>query len=183
VLDLPAFLDGFARLASSYAAAPADRAWLRYLQHLRSDLHWPALVLVFSGMILGVVRAAKGPGRVRWTLALAFPLTYFWLISRHSQVVERNLLPIVPFLCVLAATAVVSGVSLLRRFDIPRAPRTALIAALTIAALLPPALQAVAFNRSLARTRAVEPDSPPGSPSGFRPRSDTESRKGLPDRA
>jgi hypothetical protein len=62
------------------------------------------------------------------------------------------LLPILPSLCILAATAVVSGVSLLRRYEIPRAPRTALIAGLTIAALMPPALKAIDFNRTIGRT-------------------------------
>ncbi len=68
----------------------------------------------------------------------------------------RYLLPIVPPLCILAATAVVSGVSLLRRYEIPRAPRTALIAALTIAALLPPALVSIGWVRDAARTSTVD---------------------------
>jgi hypothetical protein len=42
-------------------------------------------------------------------------------------------------------------VSLLRRYEIPRAPRTALIAALTVAALLPPAVSAVSYDRTLTR--------------------------------
>ena len=49
-----------------------------------------------------------------------------------------------------------SGVSLLRRFDIPRTPRTALIGSLTVAALLPPALQAIAFDINLGRTSTIE---------------------------
>jgi hypothetical protein len=61
-----------------------------------------------------------------------------------------------PELCILAAAAVVSGVSLLRRYDIPRAPRTALIAGLTIAALLPPALQAVEWNLDAGRTSTMD---------------------------
>ena len=61
------------------------------------------------------------------------------------------MLPLLPFVCLLAAVAVVSGVSLLRRFDIPRWARTALIAGLTIAALLPPAIGAVRFNIDASR--------------------------------
>jgi hypothetical protein len=61
-------------------------------------------------------------------------------------------MPAMPFACVLAAIAVISGVSLLRRFDIPRAPRTALIVALTVAAVLPPSVKAVQFVQTLGRT-------------------------------
>ena len=112
--------------------------------------------MVIAGLILGIVRAVRGPGRVRWTLAVTFPLVYFWVISGQTLVFGRYLMPLIPFVCVLAASAVVSGVSLLRRFDIPRAPRTALIAGLTVAALLPPAIQAVGFNMMITRTSTVE---------------------------
>jgi hypothetical protein len=56
-----------------------------------------------------------------------------------------------PALCVLAACAVISGVSLLRRYEIPRTPRRLLIAGLTVAAVLPPGLVAVSFDRMIAR--------------------------------
>ena len=98
----------------------------------------------------------RGPGRVRWALAVVFPLVYLWMLSGQRIVFARYLLPAVPFLCVLAAAAVVSGVSLLRRYEIPRAPRTALIAALTIAALLPPALMSIQWDRDTARRSTVD---------------------------
>jgi 4-amino-4-deoxy-L-arabinose transferase-like glycosyltransferase len=157
ILDLPGFLNGFAHLSSSYSAQmPLEAPAVTYLKHLRNSLHWPALLLAVAGMILGAVRAVRGPGRVRWTLAVMFPLLYFSFISRQSLVFGRYLLPLLPFLCLLAAAATVSGVSLLRRFDIPRAARTALIAALTVAALLPPAAQAVGFNLMMSKTSTVE---------------------------
>ena len=157
VLDLPGFLNGYARLAGYYNRRElAEAAGVTYLKHLRNALHWPAFLMVLAGLVLGIVRAARGPGRVRWTLAVVFPVVYFWLISRQTLVFGRYLIPLIPFVCVLAASAVVSGVSLLRRFDIPRAPRTALIAGLTVAALLPPAIQAVSFNMMIMRTSTVE---------------------------
>jgi hypothetical protein len=60
-----------------------------------------------------------------------------------------------PFACVLAATAVVSGISLLRRFSIPRALRTALIITLTVATLLPATIMSIGFDRMLAKKNAV----------------------------
>lgn len=157
ILDLPGFLNGYARLAGYYSdSPPVDPIWLVYLKHLRNALHWPASLMVLAGLLLGTVRAIRGPGRVRWTLAVVFPLVFFWVVSRQTLIYARYLMPLIPFVCILAAAAVVSGVSLLRRFDIPRAPRTALIAALTVAALLPPAMRAIGWNMLVSRTRTVE---------------------------
>lgn len=152
VIDLPGFLDGFAYLASHYAKdAPAEAPWLTYTKHIRISLQWPGFLLAIAGVVLAVVRAARGPARVRWMLSLVFPLLFFWFISRQAIVYGRYVMPLIPFLCVLAAAAVVSGVSLLRRFDIPRTARTALIAGLTAAAIVPPALAAINFNRTHSR--------------------------------
>lgn len=157
VLDLPGFLNSFARLAGEYRyTGPREAPWLTYLKHLRLTFGWPALLLAGGGLGLGLVRLVRGPGRVRWALVVTFPLLYFWIISHQHIVYGRYLLPLVPFLCVLAAAAVVSGVSLLRRYEIPRAPRTILIAGLTIAALLPPALQAIGFNRTIAKRTTAD---------------------------
>ena len=152
VLDLPVFLNAFAKLMSHYTAAPpGEPGWLIYLKHLRLNFQWPGFLLALAGVGLAVVRASRGPGRVRWMLAVVIPVLFFWFVSRQSSLIfGRYLLPVVPFLCVLAAVAVVSGVSLLRRFSIPRAVRTALIAGLTAAALVPPAVRAVNFNRDRA---------------------------------
>ena len=152
VLDLPGFLNGYGRLTASYTAEPPAPPWTIYLKHLRDGLHWPAFLLALAGAAIAVWRASKGPGRVRWTLALVFPIVFFWFVSRHSLVFGRYLLPLVPFVCLLAGAAVVSGVSLLRRFSIPRALRTALIAGLTVATILPPGLTSLGFNSRFRRT-------------------------------
>jgi len=157
ILDLPGFLNAFARLANEYRVEPAESAWIVYLKLLlRHAFQWPALLLAAGGLGLGIVRLVRGPGRVRWALAVVFPLVYLWMIRGQGLIFARYLLPAVPPLCVLAATAVVSGVSLLRRYEIPRAPRTALIAGLTIAALLPPALVSIRWDRDAAKTATVD---------------------------
>lgn len=156
-LDLPGFLNGVAPLTGAYRGdPPPEPAWRLYLHELRRNFQWPALLLVFGGVVLAAVRAVGGPGRIRWTLALTFPLLYLWFVSRQALAFGAHLLPVLPFLCLLAAAAVVAGVSLLRRFDIPRPVRTALILGLTIAAILPPGIRAVRFARDLARRSTVD---------------------------
>lgn len=158
ILDLPGFLDSFARLANQYRVAViGESLWVLYLKYLlRHAFGWPAFLLALGGMGLGVVRLVRGPGRVRWTLAVVFPLVYYTMLTTQNIVFARYLLPLTPSLCVLTAAGVVSGVSLLRRYEIPRAARTALIAGLTIAALLPPALISIRSDRDMARESTID---------------------------
>lgn len=153
VLDLPTFLDDFARLAVHFkvGSTPAEPPWITYVKHLLIQFGYPAMLLAVAGFILAIVRIVKGPGRVRWAVLLVMPIVQFYMISGQQIVFARYLLPMVPMLCLLAATAVVSGVSLLRRYEIPRAPRAALIAALTVAALAHPAWASITFDRLIGR--------------------------------
>lgn len=158
ILDLPAFLNGFARLSGEYRTrnASGEPIWMLYLKYLRIGFGWPGMILITVGLVLGSTRVVRGPGRVRWALAIAFAAVYFAFVSRQQIVYGRYLLPMFPVLCLLVAAAVVSGVSLLRRFEIPRAPRRALIALLTVAAILPPAWQAVGYDRMISRKSTTE---------------------------
>jgi 4-amino-4-deoxy-L-arabinose transferase-like glycosyltransferase len=153
LIDLPGFLNGFARLAGEYRNDPVspEPIWFLYLKHLRIAFGWPGILLVAGGLVLAIVRLVKGPGRARWALVTVFPLLHYIFISRQTIVFGRYWLPMAPALCVLAACAVISGVSLLRRYEIPRTPRRLLIAGLTVAAVLPPGLVAVSFDRMIAR--------------------------------
>lgn len=154
LLDLPGFLDRFASLTAEYrnAPPPAEPGVILYLKHLRLQFGTPGMLLIASGLIMGVIRAVRGPGRVPWALALAFAVPYFFMVAGQRIIYARYMLPLVPMLCVLAAAVVISGVSLLRRYEFPRGVRTALIAGLTFALLGPPAVTAVNFNRLIART-------------------------------
>ena len=157
LLDLPAFLNGYAHLAGYYSPkALAEPAGVTYFKHLSRSMQWPAFLLLVTGLGLGAVRAIRGPGRVRWTVTIVFPLVYFYFLSGQTLVYGRYLLPLLPSVCLLAAAGCVSGVSLLRRFDIPRAARTAIIAGVTVAAVLPPAWQSLRFMSDLTRTSTVE---------------------------
>ena len=172
VLDLPGFLDRFASLVAEYrtAAGPLESGEVLYLKHLRLQFGWAGMLLVLGGMVMGLLRAARGPGRVPWTLAVAFPLAHFMMIAEQRIVYGRYLLPLVPMLCLVAAAAVISGVSLLRRYQFPRGVRTALIAGLTLALLGPPTVTAIDYDRMISRRSTVdvayewmETNIPPGS--------------------
>jgi 4-amino-4-deoxy-L-arabinose transferase-like glycosyltransferase len=156
ILDLPAFLNGYAKLAGSYNGPPQGMGGDIAFKHLRLSLQWPAMIAILAGIVFAAVRAVRGPGRLRWTVAVVFPVFYFWFVSRQSLIFGRYLLPLLPFVCVLAGAAIVSGVSLLRRYEIPRWARTGLITALTLVTLLPPAWISVAWNRTHARTSTAD---------------------------
>ena len=152
--DLPAFLNGFAIAASPTGAGMAGDVEL--LRQLVWALQWPGVVLAFAGLSLGIVRAMTGPGHTRWTLLVSFPVAYFALVAWNGAASDAILLPLLPATTVIAAIAVISGVSLLRRFDIPRAARTALIAALTVVAVLPPAVFSIELVRQAGRESVGE---------------------------
>lgn len=156
LFDLPAFLDGLAVAVSPAAGTVTDAptGWFACLGHVQAALGWPALVLLFVGLGLGIERAIKGPGRVRWALAVAFPIVFVWVVSRRAPALSSAMLPIYPGATVLVAAAVISGVSLLRRFSFPRPVRTTLIVALTVAAILPPSIGAIRLVRDLGRVPA-----------------------------
>jgi 4-amino-4-deoxy-L-arabinose transferase-like glycosyltransferase len=152
-LDLPTFLNQFARLSSEYRspAATLDPIWQIYLKHLRNALHWPASLLVILGVGLGIARIFTGPDRINWVLATVFPLLYFRFVSTQSIFYGRYLLPLVPFLSLLAAAGVVWIVGCLRRFSLPRQARNLATVALTLAAIAPPAYNAIQFDANEAK--------------------------------
>jgi 4-amino-4-deoxy-L-arabinose transferase-like glycosyltransferase len=158
LLDLPAFLNAFAYLMTHFQprGPELEAGWIVYLKHLRLNLQWPATILLAAGVGLAIVRAVRGPGRVRWTLLIVFPLLVFWSIADSRQIYARYLMPLMPFVCLLVGIAVVSGVSLLRRFAIPRAVRTVLIVSLTVAAVLPPARASLAYLSAISRTSTLD---------------------------
>jgi len=148
LLDLPAFLNQFARLASEYRApaATAEPLWIVYLKHLRNALGWPGSLIVIAGATVGILHALLGPARLRWILATAFPFIYFYFISHQNIVYGRYLLPLLPFLSLLGAAAVVWTVEAVRHLNVPLQARNAVTVVLTLLAIVPPAYTAIQFN-------------------------------------
>jgi 4-amino-4-deoxy-L-arabinose transferase-like glycosyltransferase len=153
LLDLPTFLNQFARLSSEYRMPPStsEPLWLVYLKHLRIALRWPGSLMVIAGFAICVWRIPRDPDRLRWVLALVFPLLYFRFISQQSIVFARYLLPLVPFLSILAASAVVAAVAWMRRAGVPLRVRHAITIGLTVVAIAPPAYSAINYDADAAK--------------------------------
>ena len=158
LIDLPTFLNQFARLSSEYRAPPTtpEPIWQIYLKHLRNALHTPGVVMVLCGLALGVWRIASGPERLKWALVTVFPIVYFRFISNQNIFYGRYLLPLVPFLSILAAAAVVWSVQSIRRLNIPRQARNIATVALTLVAIAPPAYTAIGYDANAAKEWTTE---------------------------
>ncbi len=153
LIDLPTFLNQFARLSSEYRAPPntPDPIWQIYLKYLRNALLWPGSIIVLAGVALGLWRTLSGPERLRWALATMFPLVYFRFISTQNIFYGRYLLPLVPCLSLLAAAAVVWIVDCLRQLEVPRPARNAVTTVLMLASIAPPAYIAIGFDANAAK--------------------------------
>jgi 4-amino-4-deoxy-L-arabinose transferase-like glycosyltransferase len=153
-LDLPNFLNQFARLASIYKVpgVSSDPMWLSYLKHLRLALGVPGAAIAAAGLVFGVIRIIAGPDRLKWLLAIAFPLVYFRFISSQTLVFGRYLLPLVPFLSLLAAVALVRAVIWLRETPTPVAVRRCAVLAVALVAVVFPAYASMSWDRDAARS-------------------------------
>jgi 4-amino-4-deoxy-L-arabinose transferase-like glycosyltransferase len=151
VLDLPGFLTGFANLPFRPRAPDMESGWITYLKHLRIGMGWPGVLLVAAGVASALVGLIRGPDRVRWVLVLLFPLVFMDSISGRGRVFARYMLPVVPFACLLASIGLHAVVGVARRVALPQAVRIGLPAALAVAVLLPPAVAAIDFDRTMAK--------------------------------
>jgi 4-amino-4-deoxy-L-arabinose transferase-like glycosyltransferase len=164
-LDLPTFLNQFARLASEYRTSVAlpEPVWLTGLKHLRNALDvrdvWPASAFVIGpgslvalgGLALGLARILRGRDRARWLFVTAFVLVYFWFVSRQNIHYARYLLPLVPGLCLLSAAAIVEMLAKLRRMGMSFQTVNIAVVFLTIVTIAAPAYTAIRFDADQGR--------------------------------
>jgi 4-amino-4-deoxy-L-arabinose transferase-like glycosyltransferase len=136
VLALPEFLNKFAYLSHMYAVGVRlqEPAWMIYLKHLRNNFSIPGLLAAGAGLVLmvrAVWRAPRTAASMTWATTAMFALTYFWMIASQRLTFGRYVIPLLPFLCVLAGGALAWGIETLHaRVQRPR------VAALVAAALL-----------------------------------------------
>jgi hypothetical protein len=158
VIDLPTFLNQFARLSAEFRTTATfhDPVWLIYLKHLRNALQWPGSIIVAAGITLGLFKVAAGPDRAKWALITIFPLLYFRFISNQTLFFGRYLLPLLPFLSLLGAAAIAELVRQFRLTPVAPAARNAVIVALAALAIAPPAYTSIQFNASVAKVWTTE---------------------------
>lgn len=156
VLDLPAFLNGFAGLMTAYRPRPMEEpAAITYLKHLRITLGWPAALALGAGVALAAWHVVRGPARTRWALLVAFPALYFLVISRQSLIFGRYLLPMLPGACLLVSVAVMALMRSVRVAGVAGdAPgRTLLVAGVLVALIVvPPGVTSATILRQASRT-------------------------------
>ena len=121
VLDLPAFLNDYARLAANFARERGgDPGWWIYMKHVSSNLAWPAFVAALAGLVLAARQGVTGPDRVRAWMIVAFAAVYFTVMARSFQIYGRYMLPLYPVLSICAGIGVMAVVRLLPRLRVAR---------------------------------------------------------------
>jgi 4-amino-4-deoxy-L-arabinose transferase-like glycosyltransferase len=146
LLDMPAFLDGFAAQFSRFTTplpAGADAAWLLYLKHLSlAGTYWVPIAV--AGM---AIVAWRSTARTRWTPVILFTLAYFYMLSTHSHVFDRYAVPLLPMLCLFSAVAVMEVLRALDRLAALQRPaaRRLVLAVAWIAVLYGPTLRTVGW--------------------------------------
>jgi 4-amino-4-deoxy-L-arabinose transferase-like glycosyltransferase len=161
VIALPEFLNAFAYLANMYAdgAPRPEPAWLTYTKHLRNNFSLPAMVAAGGGVVLAgraLVTTRRTTATTTWALAAAFSLVYFYMIAGQRLVWGRYLLPMLPFLCILAAGTVVWLAQWVgRRWPVPHlATATGVVLVLILGAT--PTINAVGWLRTASRVSTNE---------------------------
>jgi 4-amino-4-deoxy-L-arabinose transferase-like glycosyltransferase len=161
ILNLPAFLDGFAAQFARFAApvSGTDPAWLLYVKHLSPPGGRLSVPLAAAGVLILLWRSSS---RVRWTPVILFTAAYFYVLSTHSHVFGRYALPLLPMLCLFASVAALEAVraaSRSTRLARPVVQRT-LTAAVVILLVYGPASESVRWLdlQKRADTRALAAD-------------------------
>ena len=150
LLDLPGFLNGFAYLTTSYRPRTTDQeygGWI-YLKHLRLNLSSAAFVLMFAGLAVAAFRGLIQSDRVRWLMVAAFPVLFWYSIADRSLIYGRYLLPLVPFVCLLIAIAVVWLHDVVSRVASPRIAQPVAVL-LMVLVLAPAVLMSAGFVRTM----------------------------------
>lgn len=146
VIDASRFLGDItaqeAVLGAGHGVALARGWWHHLWVTLPAAVGWPMYLAGLAGAAALLVRDAK-----KGIVVLAFPLAYYVAAGYGHTVFARYMLPVVPFLCLSAAWAIVAGARALRA---DRAVPVALSAGLCIAA--PSAIRVVQTDYLLDQT-------------------------------
>lgn len=171
LLDLPTFLNAFARLSSDYRTpvARSQSITITALKEMRNALDWrqPTMLaalplgvgslLAVAGILLALWRSLIArPARTPWALATLFPLLYFWFVTRQNLHYARYLLPMVPFVSLLTAAVIVRLAARAAAMRMSAGARAAIVTALVAAAIVPPLWMAIGFDLNASKVWTTE---------------------------
>ena len=157
VLDMPAFLNDYARLAAIFARERGgDPGWSIYLKHFSNSVSMAATAVVGIGLAAVLLRGftretERGPA---WML-LAFVAIYFSVMAGSYQIYARYLLPLLPPLAIACGVGVVSIVNWVRPRAASRWVPAMVGAGLAALVLVTPTVSAVEFGRSLVQPSTI----------------------------
>ncbi len=157
LLDLPAFLNDYARLAAIFARERGgDPGWAIYLRHLQLAVGTPALWLTGIGLIGAIWRALVGPDRARWLVLVLFPVVYFHVMAGSYQIYGRYLMPLLPFAAILTATAITMIAARLLQTRVKPPVVQLATAALVVVAFIVPVRASIDFTTMLGRETTMD---------------------------
>jgi 4-amino-4-deoxy-L-arabinose transferase-like glycosyltransferase len=134
-------------LGGGHAGLDLGRGWRYHLIFtLRYGLGLPMLAMALGGAIWLVAQRSW-----RAAILLSFPVVYYYELGSGLTVFTRYMVPIVPFMCVTAAVFIDRVSDAAARVSSSSVVRSSVTAALVAAAVLPPLVQSIAFDRLLAR--------------------------------
>src|SRR4029078_12313962 len=122
VIDMPGFLDGFARQFARLAGPVRgeDPAWLLYAKHLSPPSARFFIPLALAGIAILLWRRET---RSRWTPAFVFTAAYYDILSSHLPLFAPYALPLLPILCLFVAVAVFEALDAAARVPAIARPR------------------------------------------------------------
>lgn len=150
--DMSGLLDGFRRVTTHLEqghGVDLGTGWTYHLAvSLRYGVGWPVLAAAFAGAALLAVRDPK-----RAAIVCSFPIAYYAAAGPGRTVFVRYMIPMLPFLCIMAAVAVDAATrSASARFRLQPRVTAILAACLAGLAILPSATDLVQLDYLLGRT-------------------------------
>lgn len=134
-------------MATGHGGLQVGRGWWYFgLVALPAGLGWPVLVAAVAGLLALLATRARAP-----TVLVAFPIAYYLYAGASYSVFARYILPVVPFLCITAAWALVMAVRRVGPATSAR-QRGLAIGAAAVALIAPSAWNAIQLDRLLAAT-------------------------------
>ena len=150
LIDLPAFLNGFGTQAAAFAPRPTvGRGRAGSSTSSTSGRRSAGRPRCSRPAARGCrcSRIYAGPDRVRWALLAVFPVVFFYLINGWGFMFARYALPIVPFITIWAAVALVWLAGRLAAAPVPAYARKAAVAVIVLLAVLPGAIGSFTWVR------------------------------------